>query len=166
MSRTPHQIELPMRPPQGSETLFAWLYRELRTAILNGQLKPGTQLPPTRTLAAQWGIARGTVIRVFEQLHSESYLESRIGAGTTVNRKLPDEYFNAVGKTMARAGISVKGRLSKRGEQMSVSPFLNPSLSRSVRAFSANQPSVIHFPTDLWSRLGARRMRLASRNGR
>lgn len=152
-----------MRPPQGSETLFAWLYRELRMAILNGQLKPGTQLPPTRTLAAQWGIARGTVIRVFEQLLSESYLESRIGAGTTVNRKLPDDYFSAAGKTPAHSGSSVRGGLSKRGGQMSVSPFLNPAETRSVRAFSANQPSVIHFPTDLWSRLGGRRMRLASR---
>lgn len=163
MSRTPHRIELPMRPPQGSETLFAWLYRELRTAILSGRLKPGTQLPPTRTLAAQWGIARGTVIRVFEQLLSESYLDSRIGAGTTVNRKLPDEYFNSVGKTATTSGTAVKGGLSRRGVVMSHSPFLSPVEIRSVRAFAANQPSVMHFPTDLWSRLGARRMRLASR---
>lgn len=152
-----------MRPPQGGETLSAWLHRELRTAILDGRLKPGTQLPPTRSLAAQWGIARGTVVGVFEQLLSESYLESRIGAGTTVNRKLPDEYFNAKAKTTAPAGPAVKGGISKRGGQMSHSPFLSFYELRNVRAFVANQPSVMHFPTDLWSRLGARRMRLASR---
>lgn len=163
MSRTPHQIELPMRPPRGTETLFAWLYRELRTAILNGRLKQGTQLPPTRALALQWGIARGTVVRVFEQLLSESYLESRAGAGTTVSRKLPDEYFNAAGKTEKPSEKAVKGKLSKRGGHMSCSPFLNPFELRDVRAFVANRPSVMHFPTDLWSRLGGRRMRLASR---
>ncbi|GAA5126401.1 PLP-dependent aminotransferase family protein [Luteolibacter yonseiensis] len=152
-----------MRPPQGGETLFAWLYRELRTAILSGRLKPGTQLPPTRTLARQWGIARGTVIRVFEQLLSESYLESRVGAGTTVNHKLPDDYFNAAAKAETPAVSAVKGRLSSRGVGMSRSPFLNPGEIRTVRAFSASQPSVSHFPPDLWSRLGARRMRLASR---
>ena len=164
MSRTPHQIELPMRPPQGNETLFAWLYRELRGAILNGRLKPGTLLPPTRTLAAQWGIARGTVVRVFEQLLAESYLESRIGSGTTVNRKLPDEYFNAPGKIAVPSGPAVKGKLSKRGGPMSSSPFLVPTESGGVRAFVTNRPSVMHFPADLWSRLGARRMRLASRD--
>ncbi len=163
MSRTPHQIELPMRPPYGSETLFAWLYRELRMAILTGRLKPGTLLPPTRTLATQWGIARGTVVRVFEQLLAESYLESRMGAGTRVNRKLPDEFFNASEMAARPADPVVKGKLSKRGGQMSKSPFLDSIETRNVRAFVANRPSVMHFPADLWSRLGARRMRLASR---
>lgn len=163
MARTPHQIELPMRPPKGSETLSAWLYRELRGAILDSRLKPGTMLPPTRALAAQWKIARGTVVRVFEQLIAESYLESRVGAGTRVNRKLPDEYFNAKENRTTPTEPAVKGRLSKRGVDMSVSPFLGASEIRAVRAFVSNQPSVMHFPADLWSRLGARRMRLASR---
>lgn len=163
MARTPHQIELPMRPPQGSETLFAWLYRELRAAILEGRLKPGTMLPPTRALAMQWKIARGTVVRVFEQLIAESYLESRVGAGTRVNRKLPDEYFNAMEKPAAPAEPAVKGKLSKRGGHMAFSPFLAPMEVRGVRAFASNAPSVTHFPAELWSRLGARRVRLASR---
>ncbi|RYD41069.1 MAG: GntR family transcriptional regulator, partial [Verrucomicrobiaceae bacterium] len=87
MARTPYHLELPMRPPKGAETLYSWLYRELRGAILDGRLKPGTILPPTRSLAGQWKIARGTVVRVFEQLIAESYLESRVGAGTWVNHK-------------------------------------------------------------------------------
>ncbi|RYD47453.1 MAG: PLP-dependent aminotransferase family protein, partial [Verrucomicrobiaceae bacterium] len=164
MARTPHQIELPMRPPKGAETLFAWLYRELRSAILTGRLKPGTMLPPTRTLAGQWKIARGTVVRVFEQLIAESYLESQVGAGTWVNHKLPDEYFNAKENEAAPKETVVKGKLSKRGGEMSFSPFLSPMEVRGgLRAFASNQPSVSHFPAELWSRLGARRMRLASR---
>lgn len=163
MARTPNQIELPMQPAQSGETLFAWLYRELRAAILTGRLKPGTLLPATRALAAQWGIARGTVVRVFEQLLDESYLESRAGAGTTVNHELPDDYFNAAGSLTIPSGPAVEGKLSKRGGLISFSPFLMPFEVRDVRAFVSNCPSVMHFPTDLWSRLRARRMRLASR---
>ena len=85
---------LPLRPPRASESLFQWLYRELRNAILEGRLKPGVALPPTRKLAAEQRIARGTVVRVYEQLLSEGYLESQVGSGTTVHRKLPDKLFS------------------------------------------------------------------------
>jgi GntR family transcriptional regulator/MocR family aminotransferase len=163
MSKTSHHFSLPIRPPRITETLSNWLYRELRDAILEGRLKPGALLPPTRPLAAECGVARGTVVRVFEQLLSEGYLESRVGSGTTVHREVPDQFFSPA-KTRAKASkTSLRGRLSKRGEQMSVSPFLNSSEMRELRAFRANQPSVTHFPIEQWSRLSARRTRLASR---
>ncbi|MDB6079774.1 MAG: transcriptional regulator, GntR family with aminotransferase domain, partial [Akkermansiaceae bacterium] len=165
MSRTPRLFLLPMRPPLASETLFAWLYRELRTAILEGRLKPGEMLPPTRAMAEHWKISRGTVVRVFEQMISEAYLESRTGSGTSVNRELPDDFFQAAEKkSSARpAKPLVEGKLSKRGKEMSFSPFLAVAELRNLRAFTANRPSVSHFPAEIWSRLGARRMRLASR---
>ncbi len=56
----------------------------LRTAIRDGQLAPGLRLPSSRDLAAQLGVARGTVTAAYGQLADEGYLTARRGAGTTV----------------------------------------------------------------------------------
>jgi GntR family transcriptional regulator/MocR family aminotransferase len=57
----------------------------LREAIRSGRLRGGTRLPSTRALAAQLGVARSTVVGVYEQLVAEGFLVSRHGSGTTVS---------------------------------------------------------------------------------
>jgi GntR family transcriptional regulator / MocR family aminotransferase len=57
---------------------------ELRRAIRDGRLTPGTRLPSSRDLAAQLGMARGTVTSAYTQLVAEGYLTTRRGSGTTV----------------------------------------------------------------------------------
>jgi GntR family transcriptional regulator/MocR family aminotransferase len=56
----------------------------LRTAIRDGQLAPGLRLPSSRDLAAQLGVARGTVTAAYGQLTAEGYLTARRGSGTSV----------------------------------------------------------------------------------
>jgi GntR family transcriptional regulator / MocR family aminotransferase len=56
----------------------------LRAAIRDGQLAPGVRLPSSRDLAAQLGVARGTVTAAYGQLIAEGYLTSRRGSGTRV----------------------------------------------------------------------------------
>src|ERR1700682_1198064 len=73
--------------PEG-KTLNAWLYTELRLAILEGRLAPHTRLPASRDFARLHGLSRGTVVSVFERLHSEGYLSSRVGRGTWVNSRI------------------------------------------------------------------------------
>ncbi|MEU4444670.1 PLP-dependent aminotransferase family protein [Actinosynnema sp. NPDC050801] len=57
---------------------------ELRRAVRDGRLAPGTRLPSSRDLAAQLGVARGTVTSAYAQLIGEGYLTARHGSGTTV----------------------------------------------------------------------------------
>ncbi|WP_367132363.1 PLP-dependent aminotransferase family protein [Saccharothrix sp. HUAS TT1] len=57
---------------------------ELRRAVRDGRLAPGTRLPSSRDLAAQLGVARGTVTSAYAQLVGEGYLSARRGSGTTV----------------------------------------------------------------------------------
>ena len=61
----------------------------LREAIRAGRLGAGTQLPPSRVLADDLGIARATVVEVYSQLQAEGYLVSRRGAGTWVAQLPP-----------------------------------------------------------------------------
>ena len=57
----------------------------LREAMRSGRLRGGTRLPSTRALSAQLGVARSTVVGVYEQLVAEGFLVSRHGSGTTVS---------------------------------------------------------------------------------
>ncbi|MBV9017394.1 MAG: PLP-dependent aminotransferase family protein [Alphaproteobacteria bacterium] len=53
----------------------------LRAAIAEGQLGAGARLPSTRVLAAELGLARSTVVAVFEQLAAEGYIAAQPGSG-------------------------------------------------------------------------------------
>jgi GntR family transcriptional regulator/MocR family aminotransferase len=62
----------------------------LRAAIVDGRLACGSPLPSSRTLAARWGVARGTVEASFDRLRAEGYIARVRGAGTRVSAILPD----------------------------------------------------------------------------
>ncbi|CAJ0791875.1 HTH-type transcriptional regulatory protein GabR [Ralstonia condita] len=68
----------------GRHDLAGQLYRQLRTAILEGRLVAGERLPSTRDLALQIGVSRKTTLDVFERLIAEGYLQARAGSGTFV----------------------------------------------------------------------------------
>ncbi len=63
---------------------YEQLNRQLATAIMSGALAPGTRLPTVRQLAADLGIAAGTVMRAYSELESGGLVASRRGGGTTV----------------------------------------------------------------------------------
>lgn len=70
--------------PGPGETLRGALERTLREAILSGALRSGVRLPPSRTLAAQFGVSRGVVTDAYEQLAAQGLLITRPRAATLV----------------------------------------------------------------------------------
>jgi GntR family transcriptional regulator/MocR family aminotransferase len=60
------------------------LVEHLRDAVRRGSLRAGTRLPPSRGLSADLGVSRGVVVRAYEQLVAEGYLDARTGRGTVV----------------------------------------------------------------------------------
>ncbi|MCS0469026.1 winged helix-turn-helix domain-containing protein, partial [Burkholderia mallei] len=66
----------------------------LRDAILRKLLPGGSPLPSTRTLAARWGVARGTVEAAFDRLCAEGYIARAHGSGTRVSAVVPDAYLS------------------------------------------------------------------------
>jgi GntR family transcriptional regulator/MocR family aminotransferase len=56
----------------------------LRDAIRVGRLPVGARLPPTRTLARDLGVARGTVLAAYSQLATEGWIRGARGSATTV----------------------------------------------------------------------------------
>jgi putative hydrolase of HD superfamily len=56
----------------------------IRAAILNGELEPGSQLPPGHELAKFFGVSRMTVQTAVRTLTDEGFLRSRTGSGVFV----------------------------------------------------------------------------------
>jgi GntR family transcriptional regulator / MocR family aminotransferase len=84
----------------GRDNLTTEIYRQLRDAILAGRLPAGERLPPTRELARQLSVSRGTVTLAYEQLADEGYVGTRVGAGTFVS----DHIGGATGRARPAGG--------------------------------------------------------------
>jgi GntR family transcriptional regulator len=63
---------------------YEQLRRQLIELIRYGDLAPGDRLPPLRQLAADLGLAVGTVARTYHELEVAGMVVSRRGAGTRV----------------------------------------------------------------------------------
>ena len=140
-------------------SLYRWLYDELRSAILSGQLRAGARLPATRDLAAQYGLSRPTIVTAFEQLRSEGYVEGKVGSGTFVSTTLPDELLQAPGTKLAARTRKRSIALSAYARRLQALPRVE---SRPARAFRANQPALDAFPMSLWTQVATRRLRRVS----
>ncbi|MFJ4038594.1 PLP-dependent aminotransferase family protein [Microbacterium sp. NPDC090007] len=64
--------------------LHEQLAHGIRTAVLAGRVRGGDAVPSSRALAADLGLARGTVVAAYEILAGEGYLVTRPGGGTAV----------------------------------------------------------------------------------
>ncbi|MFC9786847.1 PLP-dependent aminotransferase family protein [Rhodococcus sp. NPDC127528] len=69
---------------RGRSGVRAALTAALREDVRTGRLAPGVLLPPSRTLAADLGVARNTVADAYAELVAEGWLTARQGSGTRV----------------------------------------------------------------------------------
>jgi len=161
MARETTAFPLSLPPPPARGNLYRWLYSELRTAILDGRLRPGSRLPATRDLAAAYRLSRATIVTAFEQLKSEGYVEGRSGSGTYVSQVLPEHLLDVRGPKPEKRLPHRRIALSAYARRLQ--PFRGTAV-RPMRAFRPNQPALDLFPTDLWAQVAARRLRRVSAN--
>ena len=116
------------------------LYDRVRAAITDGRLHPGDQLPSTRSLAAQLGLARGTVDAAYTRLTGEGYVLGRGQAGTIVSSDL-------------------------RASTVPILTVFPPAVSNTGGSpenplpFRLGLPALDLFPRTLWARLSSREAR-------
>src|SRR4029450_5341495 len=78
------------------EPLHEQLYRQIRDELVSATFNNNSsRLPSSRELAVDLGVSRFTVNVAFSRLHSEGYLQSRIGSGTFVPDSLPENFLSA-----------------------------------------------------------------------
>ncbi|PTY04285.1 GntR family transcriptional regulator [Opitutaceae bacterium EW11] len=68
----------------GRKNLSREIYRQISRAILDGRLRPGDRLTPSRELAQSLSVSRMTVSVAYERLSAEGFVTSTQGAGTYV----------------------------------------------------------------------------------
>ncbi len=126
------------------------IYRQLLDAIIDGRLRAGARLPPTRALADQLAVSRTTVALAYGRLTAEGYLQWRVGAGTYV---LPTG--RRGGGPAADQGTGPRARAI-----WDTLPLSDTTVEPGVRyAFAIGLPDVALFPFETWRRLVARELR-------
>ena len=81
---------------------YEQLRAQLRLMVSSGRLKPRERLPPIRSLAAELGLAPGTVARAYRELEWAGIVEGRGRAGTFVVDE-PPVAFSVVARQLADA---------------------------------------------------------------
>ncbi len=146
--------------PASRTPLHQQLFLSLRQAILDGRLKPNSQLASSRSLAAELNISRNTVLTAYDQLTAEGYLESRIGSGSYVSSHLPDDL-------LERKSSGQAGQVPTREVYLSkmAAPYKERPLKQTYRGlpFSPGLPALEEFPFEDWARLLARNWRKPKR---
>jgi GntR family transcriptional regulator / MocR family aminotransferase len=73
---------------EGRRDLSGQIYRQIRSAILDGRLPAGAGVPSTRELAAGLAVSRNTVSVAYDRLAGEGFLTGRAGVGTYVSAQI------------------------------------------------------------------------------
>lgn len=76
--------------PAASQPLFEQLVASIRNAILSGSLASGERLPTARDLAQSLDINLHTVLRAYQVLRDEGFIELRRGRGAVVTERTRD----------------------------------------------------------------------------
>jgi len=168
LSFNPAGIELDRR--QG---LSRQLYQALRVRVLDGRLASGTRLPASRDLAAALSISRNSVVRAYDQLYAEGFIEGRVGDGTYVAQlpqsSLPAKKLSTKLSTGFSTGLPTvlstnwldlpvissskvihKGALERVEKNHLAKPPSGPP-----RAFRVGVPAFDLFPFEVWAKLNA-----------
>ncbi len=135
------------------ETLHKQIGAQLRRAILERRLAPGTRLPSSRLMAAEMHCARGTVLAAIDQLVAEGYLVARAASGVAVATDLPDDMLVApsVDRPQRDATPAIPV-LPHRTRALLAHPA-TPAPGDLPLAFPIGQPDRAAFPFPLWAKL-------------
>lgn len=118
------------------------IYQWVRDAVGSGTLRAGERLPSARGLAAQLGVARGTVDAAYALLIGEGYVVTRGPAGSIISPHL------------AAAALPGRAPRPKPPRSAGAEP------SSDLPLFRLGVPALDAFPRKLWCRLAAHEARL------
>lgn len=147
----------PVILPANRGTLAHDLHQQLREAILDGRLPASSSLPATRKVAEALGVARNTVVTVYDLLIAEGYLVPRQGAKPQVA-----EFARRRASKAPRPSAAI-GEF--RFAPIWRTPLLQPLPARTLpeRNFRLGIPDHRHFPHGVWRRLMAQALRKSAR---
>jgi GntR family transcriptional regulator / MocR family aminotransferase len=143
----------------GRRDLAGQIYRQIRAAIVDGHLRAGEALPPSRELARQLAVSRNTVGVAYDRLQGEGFIEARIGAGTYVCAHLAVS--DPPGPHRTRQELTPHpGWLTSYPTWNAIGWELTQETIQ--YDFGIGVPDISLFPFETWRRLVSRELRLSS----
>ena len=141
--------------PSADQSLTSQIAGQLRESIVRGRIAGGTKLPSSRRLSEQLGVSRNTVVRAYEELCSEGYVEARPASCVSVAVRLPDSL-----SAPAEPAAGFHGGIGSVEMPMPAMPLrcqrlVNRNRSRLSFDFFPGRPNPGLFPIKIWRRLAA-----------
>jgi len=133
--------------------VFRKIYERMRSAILNGDMQPGTRVPSWTDLASELKVSRGTIKAAYDCLAGEGYLIGRGAAGTFVNPELASMI------NRAKPAVTRMRQMRATTQAQPDAAFGMTLSNQGSRPFQMGVPAFDVFPRKLWGRLIARRAR-------
>ncbi len=138
----------------GPRDLSGQIYQQIRAAILDGRLRAGELLPPSRELAERLRVARNTVSVTYDRLAGEGFVTGKVGAGTFVSTALlPPRQPGDQSDVDAAAGP-----LRPRAGWDTIPDPPNPAAVEPPFDFRPGLPDARLFPYETWRRLVSREL--------
>lgn len=133
-------------------TLAFQIVEQLREAILQGRIAPGARMPSSRRLADQLDVSRNTVVRAYEALTIESYVESRPASGIFAADRLPDRTMRSV-QPVAPIDAASHSPMPLPYMPIRAQDLVAKARNRLTFDFFPGRPSASLFPLKTWRRL-------------
>jgi len=132
-----------------SEKRYIVLYEVIRQGIAALDFPAGERLPPTRQLSLFLGVSRSTVVKAYELLLAEGYLEAKVGAG---HRILPGLSRKPSGLPLPQHTTHLPALSSTGQAFLSNVHLMNTAEEKSI-AFRPGLPPLDIFPVNQWKSL-------------
>ncbi|WP_424362753.1 PLP-dependent aminotransferase family protein [Methylocystis parvus] len=134
-------------------TLQTQIFDQIRTMILNGQLRGDDPLPTTRELSAQLGVSRNTAVLAYERLIAEGYIRTKPYVGTFVSPDLPDTAFlsSAANATPTAPHLPEEPETGLAVRELRTHRLADPDRRRLAADFWVGRPDARTFPLKAWS---------------
>ena len=138
---------------KGRGDLSVRIYRQLVEAVVDGRLRRGDRVPPTRELARRLSVSRNTVAVAYERLAGEGFLVSRVGDGTFV---AADQHGPVRDRRAPAGDVRARALWASAGAELPATP------ATVAYDFRVGAPDPRLFPLAAWRRCVARELRPAS----
>jgi GntR family transcriptional regulator, transcriptional repressor for pyruvate dehydrogenase complex len=141
--------------PAGGGRRSDHVVREIRKAIVRGDLRPGQKLPPEQELAAQLGVSRPALREALRSLELIGYLAVRrgYGGGTFVTEPVEEEFTTVPGPAVTTLSLS-------GGQLLETRLAIEPLAARLAASGAFEHVLAIHEAVSRAERAGGRPARL------
>lgn len=137
--------------PDQEIPLYLRLVAAMREAIVSQHLMPGQKLPSAQELAESFSMSRATVVKAYNALISQGYLEAITGSGTFVSKRIDlPEVVEPVVSSLKKQELP--GGLSQYAKRILDIKLVEPTLA-GLPELNFGSPPVETLPREKWKEI-------------